>query len=217
MFVGHYATALAAKRAAPSAPLALLVFAAFWIDLLWPVLLLLGVETVRIVPGITLMTPLDFESYPVSHSLLAVVGWGALVGGLAWWRLRDARAAWVTGAVVVSHWVLDWLTHRPDLPLWPGGPEAGLGLWNSMAGTLGVEGLLLAVGVWLYASVSRPTRPSGRWAFVGLTAFLAVTWLANFFGPPPPSAGAIAVTALALWLLLPWAAWIERNREAATP
>lgn len=217
MFVGHYATALAAKRVAPRAPLALLVFAAFWIDLLWPVLLLLGVETVRIVPGITLMTPLDFESYPVSHSLLAVAGLGALVGGLAWWRLRDARAAWVTGAVVVSHWVLDWLTHRPDLPLWPGGPRVGLGLWDSMAGTLGVEGLLLAAGVWLYASGSRPRRPVGRWAFVGLTAFLTVTWMANFFGPPPPSSGAIAVTALALWLLLPWASWIERNRETPTP
>lgn len=212
MFVGHYATALAAKRAAPRAPLALLVFAAFWIDLIWPVFLLAGLEEVRIDPGNTLMTPLDFASYPVSHSLLAVLGWGTLVGALAWWRLRDKRAAWVTGAVVVSHWVLDWVTHRPDLPLWPGGPMAGLGLWNSMAGTLVAEGALLGAALWLYLGTSRATRPSGRWAFVALNVFFVGVWLANFFGPPPPSVAAIAWSALLLWLLVPWAAWIEKGR-----
>lgn len=214
MFVGHYATALVGKRLAPRAPLALLVFGAFWIDLLWPVLLLAGVETVRIAPGITRVTPLDFASYPVSHSLLAVAGWAVLVGALAGWRLRDARAAWAAGAVVASHWALDWITHRPDLPLWPGGPKVGLGLWDSLPGTLAAEGILLALGLWLYAGATRPARPSGRWGFVGLNVFFVGVWLANVLGPPPPSPGAIAWSALLLWLLVPWAAWIERGREA---
>ena len=213
MFVGHYATALAAKRAAPGAPLALLVFASFWIDLLWPVLLLLGVEVVRIDPGNTAVTPLDFESYPVTHSLLMVAGWGVLVGALALWRRKDARAAWVTGLVVVSHWVLDWVTHRPDLPLWPGGPKVGLGLWNSPAGTVAVEAALLLGGIWLYAGMTRPARGRGRWAFVALNVFFVAIWAANLLGPPPPSVTAIASSALLLWLLLPWASWIERNRE----
>lgn len=217
MFLGHYATALAARRAAPRAPLALLVFAAFWIDLIWPLFLLTGVEEVRIDPGNTLMTPLDFASYPVSHSLLAVLGWGVLVGAVAWWRLGDRRVAWAAGAVVVSHWVLDWVTHRPDLPLWPGGPQVGLGLWNSMAGTLGLEGLLFGAALWLYVGATRPARPSGRWAFVGLNAFFVLVWLANFFGPPPPSATAIAWSALLLWLLVPWATWIERGRITRLP
>lgn len=213
MFAGHYAVALAAKRAAPRAPLGLLVMAAFWIDLLWPLLLLAGVEQVRIDPGNTVVTPLDFARYPVTHSLLAVAGWSVLVGAAAWWRLRDRRTAWVAGAVVTSHWVLDWLTHRPDLPLWPGGPQVGLGLWNSLSGTLAVEGLILAAGIAVYAAGSRPVRGRGRWAFVSLNAFFVLVWLANLFGPPPPSERAVAWSALLLWLLVPWAVWIGRNRE----
>jgi membrane-bound metal-dependent hydrolase YbcI (DUF457 family) len=212
MFVGHYAVALAAKRAAPRAPLPLLVFSSFWIDLLWPVLLLVGVEEVRIDPGNTAFTPLDFVSYPVTHSLIAVVGWGILVGLAAGRRWRDRAAAVAAAGLVVSHWILDWVTHRPDLPLWPGGPRVGLGLWDSVGATLLVEGVMLAAGIWLYSGVTRPSRPRGRWAFLALNLFFVVVWAANVLGPPPPSVGAIAVSALALWLLVPWAGWIDRNR-----
>src|SRR5262245_59300052 len=139
MFVGHFALGFAAKRVTPRLPLPLLVGAAQLADVMWPVLLALGVEQVRIDPGNTVVTPLDFVSYPYSHSLLLLMVWGALVGLV---YARGAAAALERGVLfvlVVSHWVLDFLTHRPDMPLYPGGPKLGLGLWNSAAGTVVVE------------------------------------------------------------------------------
>src|SRR6186997_681775 len=120
MFIGHFGVAFAAKRPAPRVSLGTLFLAAQFIDLLWPVLLLLGVERVRIAPGITRVTPLDFEHYPISHSLLAVLGWAVLVGGAHFLLRRERRAALIVAALVLSHWVLDLLMHRPDLPLAPG-------------------------------------------------------------------------------------------------
>ena len=212
MFIGHYAVALAAKPAAPRAPLWMLVLAVQWPDLLWPILLLAGVEQVRIDPGNTAFTPLDFVHYPVSHSLVLDLLWGALLGAFFLWRLRDRRAAVVLGLSVVSHWVLDWVTHRPDLPLWPGGPLAGLGLWNSVPATLVTELLLVAVGLFLYTRATGAGDRTGRWAFWGLIAFLGLVYVGNVVGPPPPSETAIAWVTLGLWLLVPWAAWIDRHR-----
>jgi hypothetical protein len=202
MFIGHYATALVAKRIAPKAGLGTLVFAVMWPDLLWPFLLIGGVEEVAVVPGLTAATPLAFLSYPLSHSLVLDVGWGMLLGSLVWFCLGDARAALITAVAVVSHWVLDWVTHRPDLPIFPGGDLHGLGLWHSIPGTIAVELLLLVGGVALYLRTTR--------ARDGI-------WLASIFGPPPPSPAIVAWSALALWLLVPWAAWIERRRRIAGP
>jgi hypothetical protein len=116
--------------------IAAFVAAVFGADLLWPVFLLLGLEAVRIDPGNTAFTPLDFVSYPWSHSLLMDVIWGALAGSIAMWTLGNARAGVLVGLAVVSHWVLDFASHRPDMPVWPGGPLVGLGLWHSVAATL---------------------------------------------------------------------------------
>jgi membrane-bound metal-dependent hydrolase YbcI (DUF457 family) len=214
MFLGHYAVALAAKPAARRAPLWALVLAVQWPDLLWPVLLLTGVEQVRIDPGNTAFTPLDFLHYPVSHSLAMDLLWGSLLGAFFLWRLKDDRAAVVLGASVVSHWVLDWITHRPDMPLWPGGPLVGLELWRSVPTTVVTEVALLALGIVLYLRATRAVDRAGRWAFWGLIAFLAVAYAGNLAGPPPPSVPALAWVALALWLLVPWAAWIDRHRVA---
>ena len=215
MFIGHYAVALAAKPAARRAPLWALVLAVQWPDLLWPILLLAGVEQVRIDPGNTAFTPLDFVHYPVSHSLALDLLWGALLGAFFLWRLRDGRAAVVLGLSVVSHWVLDWVTHRPDLPLWPGGPRVGLGLWNSVPATLVIELLLVAVGLFLYTRATGARDRTGRWAFWGLVGFLGLVYVGNVVGPPPPSETAIAWVTLGLWLLVPWAAWIDRHRVTA--
>lgn len=212
MFLGHFAVALAARQAAPKTSLGMLVVAGQFIDLLWPVLLLLGVERVAIDPGNTRMTPLDFEHYPISHSLLAVLGWGALLGA-AWLLLRrDRRGALVIALLVVSHWLLDFLTHAPDLPLAPGRARVGLGLWNYPAATLLVEVGLFALGVWRYARTTRAADRTGRWAFWSFTAFLAVVYFANLTAPPPPSVTAIAWAGLALWLLPLWAWWFDRHR-----
>jgi hypothetical protein len=213
MFIGHFALGFAAKRLTPKTSLGTLFAAAQLLDLVWPALVLLGVETVRIDPGNTAFTPLDFASYPWTHSLLLVLVW-AMAFALAY-RARTGltRGAWVVGALVVSHWALDFVTHRPDLPLAPGAPKVGLGLWRSVPATLIVEGALFAVGVWLYAAGTRPRNRTGAVSLWILVALLTATYAANAVGPPPPSAAAIGLAGLLMWLFVPWAVWIDRNRE----
>jgi membrane-bound metal-dependent hydrolase YbcI (DUF457 family) len=157
MFVGHTAVALAAKSRAPRVSLGWLVAAAYMLDLLWPLFLLAGVERVSIVPGATAFNPLVLDSYPWSHSLLMACIWGLIVMGIARGRGVAGAAAWILAALVVSHWVLDFISHAPDMPLWPGrSPKLGLGLWNSIPGTLLVEGAMFAAGIWMYLRATRP-------------------------------------------------------------
>jgi membrane-bound metal-dependent hydrolase YbcI (DUF457 family) len=213
VFVGHLAAGFAATRFDRRLPLSAAVAAAFGLDLLWPLLLLLGLETVRVNPGDTAFTPLTFVSYPWSHSLAMVIVWSVLAALAARRAWPGSRAATLVGALVASHWLLDFLTHRPDLPLWPDGPVAGLGLWNSIAATLLVEGALLAVGIWVYHH-ARPARDrTGNLVLAGLVLLSVVIWGSQPWSPPPPTASAVAWGALALWLLPPWAAWIERYRR----
>jgi len=212
MFIGHFALGFAAKRAAPRLSLAALFAAAQLADLIWPFLLAAGVEQVRIQPGITAFTPLDFISYPYSHSLLALVLWGLLFGGACAVVVRDRRVMLVVAALVVSHWVLDWITHRPDMPLYPGGPKAGLGLWNSIPGTIAVEVAMFAVGVWMYAQATRPRDAIGRRAFAAFVGFLLAAYFGSM-GPPPPGIAAIVVAAIAgAAVILVWAWWFDRHR-----
>ena len=217
MFVGHFGVAFAAKRVAPRASLPLLLAAGGFLDLLWPILLLAGVERVRIDPGNTAFTPLDFTSYPWSHSALTTLGWGALFGGVVLAVTRDRAAALATGALVASHWVLDLVSHRPDLPLWPEGPTAGLGLWNSIPATVLVEGAIFLGGVWIYVRATRPRGAAGRWVLAGLVLLLGASYLANAFGgTPPPSGTVIAWVNLGgAALTLALAAWVDRRRTAA--
>lgn len=217
MFVGHFGVAFAAKRLAPRQSLATLVAAAAFVDLVWPILVLAGVEKVRIDPGNTAFTPLDFVYYPWTHSALLAAIWSALFGAAVWAGTRDRGGALVAGLLVFSHWVLDLVSHRPDLPLWPGGPKVGLGLWNSVPATLAVEGAIFAGGVWVYLRTTRPRDGVGRWAFAGLVALLAAAYLSDRFGgPPPPSPAVVAWVGVAAGVLLvPWAAWIDRHRAPA--
>src|SRR5689334_19333381 len=130
MFVGHFALGFAAKRAAPKLSLALLFAACQLADILWPVFVATGIETVRIAPGTTAFTPLDFVSYPYSHSLVALSLWGAMFGSACWLTGTKGRASLLIGGLVISHWVLDFVSHRPDMPIYPGSALWGLGLWN---------------------------------------------------------------------------------------
>lgn len=216
MFIGHFGMGFAAKAVAPRVSLGTLFLAAQFIDLLWPTLLLLGVERVRIAPGITTVTPLDFEHYPVSHSLLAVIGWAVLLGAVYFGLRRSPRGAVIIGLAVLSHWLLDLVVHRPDLPLYPGAAQLfGLGLWSSLGATLAVELPIFAAGVWLYLRATEATGPTGRWALWGLVAFLTLIYLANLFGEPPPSVVAVAWIGHAQWLLVAWGYWVDRYRRAA--
>jgi len=213
MFIGHYAVALAAKKAAPKTSLGMLVLAAQFVDLLWPLFLLAGWEHVRIDPGNTIVTPLDFYDYPISHSLLGTVLWGLLFGLLYFAFKKDKRGAIVLGLLVVSHWVLDFLTHRPDLLLWFGGKTpVGLGLWNSLPGTLVVEVGLFLAGLAIYLRTTKSKDRIGTIGFWSWVGVILVMYFSNLFGPPPPAAHVIAIAANGAWIFVFGAYWVDKHR-----
>jgi hypothetical protein len=220
MFLGHYGLALAAKRAAPRASLGVLVLAAQLADLLWPLLLLGGVEQLQVTHGATPLLNLVFTSYPYSHSLLTQLALGALLGIVYFAARRQRREALIVGLLVPSHWLLDWLVHVPDLPLFPGDAERhGLGLWQSLPLTLGCEFAVLGAGLALYLTATRARDGIGRWALAGMIGFLVVVYLYSLVSGSPPSADIVAWSALLLWLLPLWAYWADRHRSlrVATP
>jgi len=214
MFVGHFALGFAAKRVTPKLSLAMLFVAAQLADLLWPVLVAFGIEHVRIEPGNTAFTPLNFVSYPYSHSLLLLAIWGVGLG-LVCSRFVDGRYIFaIVTALVVSHWLLDFLTHRPDLPLYPGGPKVGLGLWNSVPWTVAIEVTMYVAGVWIYSRCTRPRDGIGRRSFIGLVALLGLAYVANISSAPPPSVPALCVTAIiGAGVTLVLSQWVDRHRQ----
>lgn len=214
MFIGHYAVAFAAKKVAPQTSLGTLFLAVQLADQLWPVLLLLSIEHAAITPGITVVTPLDLYDYPISHSLAGMLFWSAGFGGLYYAIRKYKTGALITAACVFSHWILDFITHRPDMPLGFGsGTKVGLGLWNSLAGTLVVETAIFAVGIWLYVQSTAAKDRIGVYSFWGLVGFFVILYLANIFGPPPPDINTVAIGSNAGWLLVLWAYWIDKHRS----
>ncbi len=215
MFIGHHAVAFAAKPVAPRVSLGTLFAATILLDLIWPILLLLGIEDVRVAPGITAFTPLDFYKYPVTHSLLAVLGWSVLAAVVYWLFRKSTRDAAIVGVLVLSHWIVDFIAHRPDLPLWPNGPRVGLGLWSSIPGTIAVEWTMFILGLALYLRATKARDRTGSLALWSLVAFLGVIYFVNLTSPPPPDARTIGWAGLAQWLFVPWGAWIDRHRSPA--
>jgi hypothetical protein len=214
MFLGHYGVAFAAKRVAPSTSLGALTFAAQFLDELWPILLLLGVEQVRIVPGLMAANPLDFIYYPYSHSLLMAIVWGILVGGTYFLLKRYGRGALIMGALVVSHWFLDLPMHRADLPLWPSAssPKVGWGLWNSVPATYMIEFAIYAIGIAFYLRATRARDRIGSWGLWAYVMLLAILYVLSS-GSPPPNERALAWSALGIWLFVPWAWWVDKHRD----
>jgi N-acetylmuramoyl-L-alanine amidase len=213
MFLGHFAVGLAGKRASPRASLGTYFAASVFLDMLWPVFLLVGIERLTVVPGITAFSPFDFV-YPWSHSLLAAVFWSLAFAGGHYLLRRDGTTARILAAVVFSHWVLDWVTHRPDLPLAPGLPlKTGLGLWNSVPGTLAVEFLLFFGCVYSYERATEPIDRTGRWAWLALIVALLAAYLsAAASNPLPGQERQIALGSFGIWLFIPWAVWVDRHR-----
>ena len=215
MFIGHFALGLAAKRVAPRSSLGTLFAAPTLADLLWPVFLLTGWERASIAPGPNPFLTLSLDSFPISHSLLALVGWGILFALLYRMRTGYARGAVAVALLVVSHWVLDFVTHVPDMPLYPGSPRVGLGLWNSVAGTVTVEGLMFAAGTWIYRRTTRARDAAGRYGLGALLALLVVSYVGSLFTGPPPTLRALEIGGIVFgWLFVVLAAWADRHREA---
>jgi membrane-bound metal-dependent hydrolase YbcI (DUF457 family) len=216
MFIGHFGLAFASRRVAPRVSVGTTIFAAMFLDAVWPVLVISGVERVEIAPGITRVTPLDFVHYPWSHSLAMSIVWGAAFAATYWLLRRRLREAVLLGALVVSHWILDWIVHRPDLPLYPGDTQRyGLGVWNNVPATMAVEFGLFALGIYLYVSCTRARDRTGTIAFWALVALLVAGYLGAAFGPPPPSVQAVAWSGLIGYLFVAWGWWIDRHREVA--
>jgi len=212
MFVGHLALAFAAKRRAPDIPLVWLMAAVTTADLVWPIFVLTGIEHVRISPGATAFTPLVFESYPWSHSLLLLMGWALALAGLARLGGLPVRAGRLLALLVLSHWLLDFISHAPDMPLWPGrSPRLGLALWDSIPGTLIIEGAMWLTGLVLYLHGRRSEGWAGPVALWSFVAVCTVMWAGGPWSPPPPSERALGWFALIGWIVLPWVALADRR------
>lgn len=205
MFIGHWAPALAAAAASPKAPrLGVLFVAAQLVDWAFFGLAIVGIEKLRIVPGITTMNPLDLYHMPYTHSLLGTLVFAVIFGLLIGWALREIMAGVIAGGVVLSHWLLDLIVHRPDLTLAGGEHTYGLGLWNYPLIAMPLE-LAITVGAWWWY-VSKTRGPIGQpiILLVLLLLFQAVNW----FGPQPVEADlGMKILALASFALATLAAW----------
>ncbi len=218
MFLGHYAVGFASKRVAPRASLAWFVAGATLLDLLFPLFAILGWERAHFVPADAPFLRMSLDDYPWSHSLLMAIVWAVVLGLLCRAVTRDRRAALVAAAAVVSHWVLDFVTHRPDLPLAPGLPaRVGLGLWHSTAGTIVVEGLMYVAAIWLYATATRARDRVGSWGLWVFVAFLAIAYASNVMSSTPPDPAVFAwVGFIAGWVMVAWAWWFDGHRSGTS-
>ena len=217
MVIGHYAVGMVAKRYAPRTSLGTMIAAGAALDLIWPVFVLLGIEIVTITPGVTAVTPLTFVSYPWSHSLLMSAVWGALFAGFYFVARRYTAGTIAVAALVVSHWVLDWLMHVPDLPLVPwGGPREGLGLWHSLPLSMAAELMVFAAGVATYLRSTRARDSEGAWGLAGMILFMLLIYAFALFGSPPPSATVVAWSDMGQWLVVALAAWVDSHRRTDT-
>ena len=218
MFLGHYALAFGAKRFAPKVSLGTLFMACQFADLLWPTLVVLGLEIVEIDPGNTLVTPLNFVKYPYSHSLVMLLVWSVVIA-LLYLAIRRGRAGAITvGTLVFSHYVLDLITHRPDLPVTiDGSTRLGFGLWNYPGTTLATESAMLIVGAAIYSGVTREQDRIGKIGLWTLLATLVAIYFAALWGPPPPNSQSVAVAGHLSWVFVLWAYWVDRHRRQSEP
>ena len=214
MFIGHFAIGLLAKKDEKLPSLAMMFIAVQLLDLIWPVLVLFGIESLSIDPGNTKLTHLNFEYYPYSHSLLAAFFWSALLGICYYFFTKNKNGSLVLGGLVMSHWILDFITHRPDLPLSPfTETKVGLGLWNYPILEIILELAIFGVGAMLYFKSDNFKRKLPFWILI---VFLLVVHLMNLIGPPPPDTLAVAWSANLMWIIIIWAWWIEKKRPPSS-
>lgn len=214
MFIGHIALALAAKRAAPRTSLGTLVAAAMLPDLVWPILVLVRTEQVAASPGQSPFTPLEFTTNPWSHSLLMGLLLGCIAGLVYAYRSLNIAGTLMIPLLAMSHWLLDWITHTSVLPLVPGGPPHGLGLWQSLPHAILLESILLIWGVLVYSRGTEARDRTGRYSFWLFVVFVSGLYLTEACVPAPSGATLIALAAIATGALLcAWSVWFDRHRR----
>ena len=219
MFIGHYGASYAATKVEPRLPLWLFFLAVQFLDIMWAIFVLLGIEHVRIVPGFTASNPLDLYHMPYTHSLTGAIGWSIAVALFYRWFSANegvsGKSMILLGAAVFSHWVFDLPVHTPDMPLWGDRFKVGLGLWNYPAIALSLEVVVLFAGLWLYLRATRPVRKWSTAAFLLFGVALCAIQVMTSLGAPPESPTATAVTALLGYLALAaLAVWLGRTRES---
>jgi hypothetical protein len=212
MFAGHYGIAFGAKPAAKQVPLWVWFIAVQWLDVIWSLLVLAGIEKVRIVPGFTEANTLDLYYMPYTHGLPGAIVLSLIFGGVVGMFIKGNRGTTIllVAAASFSHWVLDLVVHVPDLPLYDNSAKVGFGLWRNVALSFPLELIVLGLGAWLYARAAGFASTRGRYAFWGFVAVLAVLQVVANFGSAPSSPESMAITALGLYLgLALLAAWVE--------
>ncbi len=216
MLVGHIAVGFAAKRITPRVSLGTAVLAAVLPDLLWCAFLLAGVEHVAIKPGRGAANYLALSDVAFSHSLLMDAIWGALLAAAYYSARHYAPGAWMLFAAVMSHWLLDFVAHRPDMPLAPGIHRYfGWGLWNSVAAAVIVEGGMWVAAIIVYVRATRARNRTGIAAFWIGVAVLTLAWYGNITGAPPPTPRAMAAGSLVFFsAIVAWAYWMNRLRPS---
>jgi hypothetical protein len=213
MFVGHLAVGFAGKAITPKINVLWLLIAAMWADILFTLFVLFGLESMRLEPGITQVNPMNFDDYPWSHSLAMDCVWAMILAAAICLLTRDVRASAVVGIAVLSHWVLDAISHIPDMPIAPSSAmRVGFGLWRSKLATIVVEGGMWIVALAVYRLTTKPRDAIGRWGFWAYAAFVSALYVANLFGPPPPNVRVVAWVNLSVMLLILWPAWFDSHR-----
>jgi hypothetical protein len=192
--------------------LGVLLLATVFVDIVWGILLVAGVEHARVVPGIAAI-PLQLYDYPISHSLVAVAGWAAAFAAVVYAITRSGRGAVVVAVAVLSHWVLDAFAHLPDMPLLPHGPYVGAGLWRWQGPSVLIEMALLSMGLASYSGATQATSPGGAWGFTLLGMLFYAMNLLGYFGPLPANVRVMGAGNLLLLPIFWWAHAIDRRRE----
>jgi membrane-bound metal-dependent hydrolase YbcI (DUF457 family) len=214
MFVGHFAVGFIAKRREPRLSLGTCVLAATLADILWPIFLIAGLEQVQFKPGMGAANYFVASNIALSHSLLMDGLWGALFATTYFLSQRNVRSALILFAAVVSHWFLDVIAHRPDMPLAPVAHRYfGLGLWISIPATMVVEGGLWLLGIISYVRITRAKNWAGVYGFWIAIVLFTLLWYQNIAGSPPANPRAAPISSLIFFsLVVTWAYWMNSVR-----
>jgi hypothetical protein len=204
MFVGHYGVSFAMQPTARRVPLWVWFVAVQWLDVVWSLLVLLGVEKLRIVPGFTQANALDLYYMPFTHGLPGSILLSLIFGGIVGLFVAGHRLKTIllVSAASFSHWVLDLMVHTPDLPLYGDSAKVGFGLWRNVALSLPLELAILMIGAFMYARGRQYKSAKGPYVFWGFVALLAVVQVGENFGPQPTSSQSMAIIAFIFYAVI---------------